>query len=190
MAVLFTSFLAAMGGGGAAAGAGAAAAGAAAGAAGAATAGAGLFSSLTSIASIGSTIVGGLASIASGKQQDYALQQQARDEETKAVQETINGRAEALTAMRQLNKDLAGITVAGYASGLTAEGSVAAAQEEAIKIGERNVNMARDNAAIASAGRRGQAAQLRSEGRAARRAGIWEAMRGGLQAFSRAGARG
>jgi hypothetical protein len=184
MAVLFTSFLSAIGGGGGAA------AGAAAGAAGAAAGAGSAFSTLATIASVGSTIVGGLASIAAGKQQQQALEAQAWDEDSKAVQETINGRQEALTAMRKLNADLAGITVAGYASGLSPEGSVAAAQEEALKTGDANINMARDNAAYASAARRGQASQLRREGRAANQQGIFGAITGGLSLFSRVSNRG
>ena len=181
MAELFTTLIATLGGGGAAA------AGTAAGAAGA---GAGIGSTLATIASVGSTVVGGLASIASGRQQQAAFNAQAADEESKAVQETLSGRQEALTAMRKLNQDLANITVAGYASGLSPTGSIEAAQNEASRIGEANINMARNNAAYASAARRGQAQQLRNEGRGARQQGIFGAVSGGLSLFSRRQARG
>lgn len=183
MAVLFTSLLGAIGGGGSAA----AGAGAAAGAAGA-TAAAGF--SWGTIASVGSTIVGGLASIMSGNQQASALKAQARDEETKAVQETINGRQEALSAMRKLNADLASVVVAGYGSGLEPTGSIEAAQNQANETGEANMNMARNNAAYASAMRRQQAAQLKQDARAARTQGIFGAIQGGLSLFSRRTARG
>lgn len=192
MAVLFTSLISALGtGGGAAATTATAAAGAAgAAAAGGVTAG-GIFSSLATIASVGSTVIGGLASIASGKQQQQALNLQAADEETKAVQETINGRQDALSAMRKLNQDLSQITVAGYASGLDgSSGSIKAARNDAIQAGESNVNMARLNANYASAARRGQATQLRREGAAKRQAGVMGAVTGGLSLFSRVTARG
>lgn len=184
MAVLFTSLIGALGGGGTSAAA--AAGGAAASASGAATIG----STLATIASIGSTVVGGLASMASGRAQQSALNAQAADEEGKAVQETLEGRQQALTAMRQLNKDLANITVAGYGSGLEPSGSIEAAQNEALRVGEANVSMARENANYASAARRGQAQQLRNEGRAARQQGIYGAVSGGLSLFSRRFARG
>lgn len=184
MAVLFTTLVSALGGGGTAAATGGAAA------AGAASAGAGIGSTLASIASIGSTVVGGLASLASGRQQQSAFNAQAKDEEQKAVQETLSGRQEALTAMRKLNMDLANVVVAGYGSGLTPEGSIEAAQNEASRVGDANINMARDNASYASAARRGQAQQLRNEGRAAKSQGIFGAVSGGLSLFSRRAARG
>lgn len=187
MAVLFTTLLAGLGGGGGAAAGTAAAAG---GAAAAASGAAGIGSTLATIASIGSTVVGGLASMASGRQQQAAFNAQAADEESKAVQETLEGRQQALTAMRKLNQDLANVVVAGYGSGLEPTGSIEAAQNEAIRTGEANINMARDNAAYASAARRGQAAQLRNEGRAARQQGIFGAVSGGLSLFARRNARG
>ena len=183
MAELFTVLIGGLtGGGGAAAGATAAA-----GAAGGAAAG-GL--SFASIASGLSTVVGGLASIAAGRAEKDALYAQAADEESKAVQEQINGRQEALTALRKLNQDLAFVTVAGYGSGLTSEGSIEAAQNEAIKTGEQNISMARDNASYASAARRGRSYQLKREGRAAASAGMLRAVTGGLSMFSRGQARG
>ena len=184
MAVLFTTLVGALGGGGTSAAA--AAGGAAASASGAASIG----STLATIASIGSTVVGGLASMASGRAQQAALNAQASDEEGKAVQETLEGRQQALTAMRQLNKDLANVVVAGYGSGLEPTGSIDAAQNEALRVGEANVNMARQNANYASAARRGQAQQLRNEGRGARQQGIYGAVSGGLSLFSRRLARG
>jgi len=177
MAVLLTAFTSLIGGGGAAAGA----------AAGGAAAGAG---SLASVLAVGSTIVGGLASIASGNKQKQALNAQAQGEDTKAVQETINGRQDALMAMRKLNQDLSKITVAGFASGLQGDGSVAAAQNEALRVGEANINMSRDNAAFASASRRAQAKQLRVEGQGAGSGGLWGAVSGGLSMLSRSSARG
>lgn len=184
MAQFFPMLFSAIGGGGAAA-SGAAATGAAA-----AAGTGGLFSSFASIASIGSTVVGGLASLASGAQQKSAAYQQAFDEDTKAVQETINGRQDALGAMQKLNADMAKITVAGYASGLMGDGSVGAAQDEAQRVGEGNINMARTNAAYMSATRRGQARQLRAEGDAAQTGGIFGAIQGGLSLFSRRTQRG
>lgn len=185
MAVLFTTLVSALGGGGATA------AGTAAGAAaGGAAAAGGLGSTLATIASIGSTVVGGLASMASGNQQAAALNMQAKDEEQRAVQETLSGRQEALTAMRKLNQDLSNIVVAGYGSGLAPTGSIEAAQDEALRVGEANVSMARNNAAYASAARRGQAQQLRNEARGARTQGIYGAISGGLSLFSRRAARG
>lgn len=184
MAALFTTLIGALGGGGGSAAA--AAGGAAASASGAASIG----STLATIASAGATVIGGLASLNSGRAQQSALNAQAGDEETKAVQETLEGRQQALTAMRQLNKDLANVVVAGYGSGLEPTGSIEAAQNEALRVGEANINMARDNAAYASAARRGQAQQLRNEGRAARQQGIYGAISGGLSLFSRKLARG
>lgn len=137
-----------------------------------------------------STVVGGFASIYSGAQQKAALDQQAVDEETRAVQETLNGRQTALDAMKKLNDDMAAITVAGYASGLQASGSVQTAQDEAQKVGDINMNTARENARVQSAARRGQARQLRIEGKGAMTGGIFGAIKGGLSLFSRDAARG
>lgn len=184
MAELFTTLIATLGGGGGSAAA--AAGGAAASASGAATIG----STLASIASAGATVIGGLASMRSGQAQQSALNAQAGDEEMKAVQETLEGRQQALTAMRNLNKDLANIVVAGYGSGLEPTGSIEAAQNEASRVGDANINMARENANYASAARRGQAQQLRNEGRSARQQGIYGAVSGGLSLFSRRFARG
>ena len=178
------SLFAMLGAGGAAGAAGAgAAAGAAAGAGG-------LFSSLGSIASVASTVIGGLASIAAGRREEAALKQQAIDEDTRAVQEEINGRAEALESIRALNAETARMAVAGYASGIGGSGSVEAAMEESLRLGERNVSMSRDNAAIGSAMRRGQGEQLRLEGRARRSAGVLGAVRGGLSLFTNRSFRG
>lgn len=176
MATLFLSFFSALGGGG----------GAAAGAAGAASSGLSVGGFLSGL----STVVGGLASIAAGAQQKAAMDQQAMDEETRAVQETINGRTQALEAMKKLNDDMAAITVAGYASGLQSSGSIEQAQTEAQRIGETNMNMARDNSKFQAAARRSQAKQNRIEGRGAMTGGIFGAIKGGLSLFSRDMARG
>lgn len=184
MAALFPAFLSAIGGGGGAAAATGTAAAASAGAA------AGGFGSLATIASIGSTVIGGLASMASGSARKAALDAQAFDEESRATQETITGRQDALQAMQKLNQDLAKVTVAGYASGLQGDGSIQAAQNEAVRVGEGNMNMARLNANYMSAARRGQARQLREEGSAARKEGIFGAIQGGLSLFSRRVQRG
>lgn len=167
MATMFAAVKGAVGGGAAAAGA-----------AGASAASTGF--SLTSALSVASTVVGGLSAIYAGAQSASQLEQQAVDEETAAVQETLNGRQDALDALRALNDDQAAITAAGFASGIGGDGSVEAAQMEAQKIGERNQNMARDNAAISSAARRGQAGQLRSEAGAKRFGGIAQALKGGF----------
>jgi len=180
MAALFPAFLSAIGVGAAPA----------AGVAGTAGAAAGGFASLATIASIGSTVVGGLASIASGNQKKAALNQQAFDEDTKAVQETITGRQDALAAMQKLNTDMAKITVAGFASGLQGDGSIQAAQNEAARVGEANINTARNNSAYLAAARRGQAKQIRVEAKAAGTEGILGAVQGGLSLLSRRTARG
>lgn len=169
-------------------GVGGKAAAGAAGAGAAAAAGGGL--GLSGIASIASTVVGGLASLASGRHEAAALKQQAIDEETRAVQEEINGRAEALESLRTLNAETARMAVAGYASGIGSEGSVEAAQNKALKLGERNVNMSRDNAAIGASMRRGQAGQLRLDAKAAKDRGLLGAVRGGLNLFQNRYARG
>lgn len=165
---------------------GAAAAGTGAAAAGTAAATTGALGTL----STAMTVVGGLASIMSGAQAKSAADQQAVDEETRATQETIQGRQDALQAMRALNNDMAQIAVAGYASGVGGEGSVAAAQDEARKVGDQNINMARDNAAFQSAARRGQAGQLRTQGRGQLTSGAFGAVKGGLSLFQRREARG
>lgn len=169
--------------------AGAAGAGVAAGAAGAAGATAAAAGTLGTI-STALTVVGGLASIMSGAQQRNALKQQAVDEDTKATQETIQGRQDALQSLRSLNKDMAAIAVAGYSSGIGGEGSVLSAQEEARKVGDQNMNMSRSNAAFQSASRRSSSAQLRKEGNGKFTSGLFGAVKGGLDLFQRRGARG
>lgn len=151
-----------------------------------ATSGAGGLSAL----SVASTVVGGLASLYSGAQEASALESQAVDEETRAVQETINGKQDALNALRDLNRDQAKIAVAGYASGIGGEGSVEAAQNEAQKVGEQNISLARENARFQSSARRDQAKQLRYSASGARTGGILGAVRGGTSLFSRRTARG
>lgn len=160
--------------------------------AGAAAAGAGAVATTTTLSTLSTalTVVGGLSSIMSGMQQQSALNQQAVDEETRATQETINGRQDALKSLKALNDDMAAIAVAGYASGVGGEGSVMAAQNEARKVGDQNMNMARNNAAIQSAARRGNAGQLRKSGRSSFTNGLFGAIRGGLNQYSRIVARG
>lgn len=178
MATMFaTAFAAMAGGGAAAAGAGAAAAGAGAAAAGG-------FSLLQGI-QVASTVIGGLASIFAGAQKQDALNAQAADEDLKASQELLNGREEAVKAMKQLNAEMAQSAVASYASGLAPSGSVLNAQSAALEIGDRNVSSARENSKMISLGRRSQAAQLRAEGRSAMTGGIFGAISGGLQSIAR-----
>jgi len=180
MAVLFTSFFAALGNAGAAVGTAASTVGSAIGGT----------SGIAGFASGLSTIVGGLASIAAGAQQKAALDQQAVDEDTRAAQETLNGRQAAVEAMRKLNDNMGSILVAGYSSGLQSSGSVTTAQDEARKIGEANVDTARETGRIQAAARRSQARQLRIEGKGAMTSGIFGAIEGGLSLFSRKTQRG
>lgn len=177
MATLFATMLSSLTGGGAAVGTGAATAGAAAGG--------GL-----SFGSIASTVVGGLAAMFSGAAQGAVLDQQAVDEETRAVQSELEGRQDALDALRNLNADMSKILVAGYASGIGSEGSIEAAQREAERVGDQNMNLARDNARFQSQARRGQAREFRAEGRAARLGGVFNALQGGFSLFDRRKARG
>jgi hypothetical protein len=177
MATLLTTMIGLMGGGGSAATA-------------TATAAAATTTSALSIGSVVTTVVGGLSALFAGASQKRALDQQAVDEETRAVQETINGKQDALEAMRRMNKDMAAIAVAGYASGIGSEGSVAAAQAEAQKIGEQNMAMARENSRFSSAARRGQARELRAEGKAALAGGIIKGIGGAVNLFDRRDERG
>lgn len=178
MATMFATAFAALSGGGAAAGAAGAAAAAGAGAA------TGGFSLLQGI-QVASTVVGGLAAIFGGMQKQAALEAQAADEDIKASQELLNGRQEAVKAMKVLNAEMAQSVVASYASGLAPSGSVINAQEAALEIGDRNVSSARETGAMVAAGRRSQSAQLRAEGRAAMTGGIFSAISGGLQSIGR-----
>lgn len=183
MATMFATLLAGLKSAGVAAGAGAAGTAAA----GTAAAGVGTLGTLSTAL----TVVGGLSSIMAGAQQKSALEQQAVDEETRATQETIQGRQDALTSLRALNADMAQIAVAGYASGIGGgEGSALAAMDEARKVGDQNMNMARDNAAFQSAARRGQATQYRREGNGTFLGGIMGATKGASSLFQRLEARG
>lgn len=184
MATLLTTIIAtATGGGGAAAGAGAAAAAGA----GAAAGGASLLTGLSTAA----TIVGGLAGIASGAQQGAALESQALQEEQIAQQEEIQGRQDALTALRGLNREQAGIATAGFASGIGGgEGSVAAAQEGATRRASQDIELSRTGADLRAAGRRGQAQQLQSSASGARIGGLFSGIQGGLSLVQRRQARG
>lgn len=161
-------------------------AGAAAGAAGATGAAAGGLGMLSTAA----TVVGGLSSIMSARQNAAAAGAQAAQEEVAATQELLKGREDALQAMRSMNDDQARIAVAGYASGIGGEGSVQAAQDEAARIGEQNMNMSRINASYQAAGRRTQADQYRSEGRSAMWGGFLGAAKGALQLYERRAYRG
>lgn len=181
MAEMFTAVAAMFGGGGAAA------TGAAVGT-GAAAASTGF--SLSTLFSVGSTIVGGLASISAGKQQAAALESQAQQENLKAVQDDVAGRQDATRAMRAMNKDLGDILVAGYGSGLEASGSIEAAMNEAQEVGEANMNTIRDNSKVQAAARRGQAAQYRLDAKGARSAGMFGALQGALSLGERRVARG
>lgn len=170
MAVFFTTLFSALGGSAGAAGT-------------AATAGAAASTgfSATSLLSAGATIVGGLASIAAGRQQASALQAQAGQEEIKATQDELEGRQTAVNAIRKMNEEMSAGLVGTFASGLGSSGSAIVAQEEAQRIGERNASLARDQAEQSAAARRQSASQLRQDAKNARTSGILGAVTGGLQ---------
>lgn len=151
------------------AGAASGTAAAAGGTAAAATAG-GL--SLSGGLSLATGLFSGLATIAQGLQAGAVAESQAAFEEFSARQELLRGREEALRSVEQLNKDLAASVVAGFASGLQPSGSVHAAQVAAIKDGNYQINLERDNAEIAAGGRRLSARQLRAEASAKRFSGV------------------
>lgn len=188
MAEMFTAFFVGVGkalGGLATAATGGAGGGAGA-AAGAVATGGGFLKTL----SAGLTIVSGLGKIVAGQQQSAALKQQAMDEDLRASQEELNGREDALKAMEKLNQDMARISVAGFASGLTSGGSVDAAQQEAERIADANLSVSRSNAQINAAARRGQARQLRYEADGAALGGILGFVSDAGSLFSRRAARG
>lgn len=181
MATFFTVLFSAVGK--AASGLGAAAG---AGAAGAASTGL----SLSSVFSLGSTIVGGLASIAAGNQQAAAMEAEAAQDEIKATQDELTGRQEAINAIRRMNEEMGSGVVAGYASGLQGSGSTVVALEEAQRAAERNADLTRSNAQLSAAARRASAVQRREDAKGARSAGIFGAITGGLQSASRSFQRG
>lgn len=184
MATMFATMMATLSGGGGAAAAGAAGTAATVGTT-AATGGGAL-----SAISTGLTVLGGLSSIAGAAQESAAMKSEALQEEGKATQETIKGQEDAAAALRAMNADQAKIAVAGYSSGIGGAGSVATAQEEAQKIGDQNVNISRENAALQSAARRDQAGQLRAGARGAIFGGITRAVGGVSNLFQRRYARG
>ena len=146
--------------------------------------------STLSFLSVASTVAGGLAAMYSANQEASALEGQAQDAEFRATQDTINGKQDALNALRDLNNEQAKIVAAGYASGIGGEGSTAAAFEASQKVGDQNYNQSRENARYQSAARRSQARQYRSSARGARTGGVFKAVSGGLSLFARREARG
>lgn len=177
MAVLFTTLFSALGGGGAAAGTAAA---------GAAATG----FSATSLLSAGATIVGGLASLASGSGQAAALNAGADQEMIKASQDELEGRQNAVNAFRQMNEEMSAGLVGSAASGLSSSGSTIVAMEEAQKIGERNASAARDIGSANAAARRQSAFQMRQEAKGAKLGGVLGAVGGALQYGLRNNSRG
>lgn len=157
---------------------------------GGAGAAAGAGGGLTSLFSLGSTVVGGLASIASGRQQASALEAQADQDRFQATQDELQGRQEAVNIIRKLNEDMGAGIVAGFASGLQSSGSTMVALEEAQKAGERNADMSRLQGRASAAARRVSAQQRIVDARGARSAGIFGAIQGGLQYGARQYQRG
>lgn len=166
MAVFFTTLFSALGG----------SSGAAATAGAAASTG----FSATSLLSAGATVLGGLASIASGRQQAAELNAQAGQEEIKATQDELEGRQAAVNSIRKMNEEMSAGLVGTFASGLGSSGSAMVAQEEAQRIGERNASLARDQAAASAAARRQSASQLRQDAKTAKSSGVIGAVMGGF----------
>lgn len=145
---------------------------------------------LTGLLSTGFSVFSGLASIASGNQQASAYKAMQADQEIQAKQEILSGREDALKALKALNRDLAQQTVAGYASGITGAGSAGAAKDAAIREGEYQVSIARENADMRAAQRRSQARQYGMEAKAARTSGFMDAGDAVGNLFMRNAARG
>lgn len=164
--------------------------GKAAAAVGGAGAAAGAGGGLTSIFSLGATVAGGLASIASGRQQASALEAQAAQDRFQATQDELAGRQDAVNAIRKLNQEMGAGVVAGFASGLQSSGSTMVALEEAQKAGERAADMSRLAGEASAAARRVSAQQRLSDAKAAKTAGIFGAIQGGLQYGARQYQRG
>ena len=162
----------------------------AAGTAGTAGAGLGVGGFLKTAFAIGTTVVGGLAEMAAANDRAEAFEADAEMEDFNARQEQLTGKIEAANALEALNENLAQITVAGFGAGLRSSGSVQSAREDAIEAGERNVDTARDNAEIAAGARRANARQRRMDASASRRAGMFGALRHGMNFASRFVARG
>ena len=89
-----------------------------------------------------------------------------------------------------MNDDMAKIAVAGFASGLGGEGSIATAQAEARKVGESNIAITRENAQLSAQSRRASARSIRSGAGTTLAGGFMRAAAGGLNLFDRRAARG
>jgi len=145
---------------------------------------------LGGVLSTGFSVFSGLASIAAGNQQASGLKAQQQDMDMQAKQELLSGREDALKALKSLNQTLASQTVAGYASGVTGVGSASVAKDQAIREGEYQISIARDNAEMRSASRRSQARQYGIESSQARTGGFMDAGTAGANLFQRTYARG
>lgn len=142
------------------------------------------------IASTASTVLGGLSAIMGAASEANTMRQEAQDEELRANQDVLQGRQDALETLKIMNDDMAKIAVAGFASGLGAEGSIATAQDEARKTAERNISVTRENANFSASARRANASSLRKGAGTTIASGFLRAASGGMNLFDRRAARG
>ena len=131
------------------------------------------------------SVVGGLADIAGGKAEASRFESEARQLEDEATQEQIAGQAQVIDALKAMNTDLAQITVASAASGVSGQGSTLASFNEAEKTGERNVRNIKANTGLRSSGLRGGAIQKRAEAKFSKISGKLEASMRGMDFFAR-----
>lgn len=128
-----------------------------------------------SIATHGLTAFSALSSISSGNMRKAALDEQSLFEDAASRQELIKGRKEAVDMLSRLNDTIENNIVSTAASGITGEGSPAAASEAAIEKGNFEIGITRDNAIINAGARLARSRQLKIEANSARTEGFTRA---------------
>lgn len=120
----------------------------------------------------GFSLISGFSSIKSANLTAAGLRSQALFADFQAQSELIKGRKAALDSLEALNELIGSEIVRDAARGIRGEGSPAAAKAAAIRKGEFEVGLTRDNALILAGARRIEGQQLRLEAGSVQIAGV------------------
>lgn len=140
---------------------------------------AGTAAGVGTLLSVGTGVMGAMSAINAGKAQSSMYKNQAQQYELNAQLEKIKGRQEALTLKQQRDQNIASINATFAARGVySGSGTAAQASIESRKNAADAIDMAMFNSTMQSSQLRGQAANLRTEARTAKRGGYIDAITG------------
>jgi len=146
---------------------------------------------LDDVLSGGATAFGALANIRAGQATAAAAETEARFETFRAGQEQTQGQQQANAIREKLLRTIAQNRAAAGASGIdVGSGSVDTVINESIAAANRELDITRQNATIASSARQSRADQLRLSASAARSGGVGRAAFGLLDSAYRSRRRG